>query len=64
MIPKSICKTIICKALNLCPSYIDIVTLRVEKQKDAEPIKGDLRLNMLVVPASISKTSIVLELTD
>ena len=42
----------------------DIVTLRVEKQKDAEPIEGDLRFNMLVVPASISETSVVLELTD
>ena len=27
-----------------------VVTLRVEKQKDAEPIEGDLRFNMLVVP--------------
>ena len=42
----------------------DIVTLRVEKQKDAEPIEGDLRFNMLVVPASISETSVVLERTD
>lgn len=42
----------------------DVVTLRVEKQKDAEPIEGDLRFNMLVVPASISETSVVLELTD
>jgi hypothetical protein len=42
----------------------DIVTLRVEKQKDAEPIEGDLRFNMLVVPASISETSVVLEKTD
>ena len=64
MIPKSISKTIICKALNLCPFYVDIVTLRVEKQKDAEPMEGDLRFNMLVVPASISETSVVLELTD
>ena len=64
MIPKSICKTIICKALNLCTSYVDIVTLRVEKQKDDEPIEGDLRFNMLVVPASISETSVVPELTD
>lgn len=42
----------------------DVVTLRVEKQKDAEPIEGDLRFNMLVVPASISETSVVLEKTD
>jgi hypothetical protein len=42
----------------------DTITLRVEKQKDAEPIEGDLRFNMLVVPASISETSVVLERTD
>jgi len=41
-----------------------VVTLRIEKQKDAEPIEGDLRFNMLVVPASISETSVVLEKTD
>jgi hypothetical protein len=42
----------------------DIVTLRVEKQKDAEPIEGDLRFNILIVPASISESSVVLKLTD
>ena len=42
----------------------DLISLKVEKQKDAEPIEGDLRFNMLVVPASISETSVVLEKTD
>ena len=41
----------------------DIVTLRTEKMKDAEPLE-DINLNMLVVPASISETSVVLERTD
>ena len=41
----------------------DIVTLRTEKMKDAEPM-DDINLKMLVVPASISETSVVLERTD
>ena len=41
----------------------DIVTLRTEKMKDAEPM-DDINLTMLVVPASISETSVVLERTD
>ena len=41
----------------------DIVTLRTEKMKDAEPL-DDINLRMLVVPASISETSVVLERTD
>jgi len=41
----------------------EIVTLRTEKMKDAEPM-DDINLQMLVVPASISETSVVLERTD
>jgi len=41
----------------------DIVTLRTEKMKDAEPL-DDINLSMLVVPASISETSVVLKRTD
>ena len=41
----------------------EIVTLRTEKMKDAEPM-DDINLRMLVVPASISETSVVLERTD
>ena len=41
----------------------EIVTLRTEKMKDAEPM-DDINLKMLVVPASISETSVVLERTD
>jgi hypothetical protein len=40
------------------------VVLKVEKQKDAEPIEDGLTFNMLTVPASISETSVVLERTD
>lgn len=41
----------------------DIVTLRVEKQKDAEPL-DDINLRMVTVSATISETSVVLERTD
>jgi hypothetical protein len=41
----------------------EIVTLATQKQKDAEPM-DDINLQMLVVPASISETSVVLERTD
>jgi len=41
----------------------DIVTLRVEKQKDAEPM-DEINLIMQTVPASISETSVVLERTE
>ena len=41
----------------------DIVTLRTEKQKDAEPL-DDINLSMVTVPASISETSVVLQRTD
>ena len=41
----------------------DIVTRRVEKQKDAEPL-DDINLRMVTVSATISETSVVLERTD
>ena len=42
----------------------DLVTLRVEKQKDAEPLSDGLNFKMLTVPAGISETSVVLQRTD
>ena len=42
----------------------DLVTLRVEKQKDAEPLSEGLNFKMLTVPAGISETSVVLQRTD
>ena len=42
----------------------DLVTLRVEKQKDAEPLSEGLNFIMLRVPAGISETSVVLQRTD
>lgn len=41
----------------------DIVVLRTEKMKDAEPM-DEINLIMQTVPASISETSVVLERTD
>ena len=41
----------------------DIVVLRTEKQKDAEPL-DDINLRMVTVAATISETSVVLERTD
>ena len=41
----------------------DIVVLRTEKMKDAEPM-DDINLRMLTVSATISETSVVLERTD
>ena len=41
----------------------DIVVLRTEKMKDAEPL-DDINLRMVTVAASISETSVVLERTD
>ena len=38
--------------------------LRVEKQKDAEPLSEGLNFKMLTVPAGISETSVVLQRTD
>ena len=42
----------------------DLVTLRVEKQKDAEPLSDGLNFKMLTVPAGISETSVVLQRID
>lgn len=41
----------------------DIVVLRTEKMKDAEPM-DDINLRMVTVSATISETSVVLERTD
>ena len=41
----------------------DIVVLRTEKMKDAEPL-DDINLRMVTVSATISETSVVLERTD
>ena len=41
----------------------DIVVLRTEKMKDAEPL-DDINLRMVTVAATISETSVVLERTD
>ena len=41
----------------------DIVVLRTEKMKDAEPL-DDVNLRMVTVAATISETSVVLERTD
>ena len=41
----------------------DIVVLRTEKMKDAEPM-DDINLRMVTVAATISETSVVLERTD
>ncbi|MGI9313387.1 MAG: AAA family ATPase, partial [Luminiphilus sp.] len=41
----------------------DVVTIAVQKQKDAEPI-DDISFNMVSVPVGISDTSVVLERTD
>ena len=42
----------------------DVVSMKVEKQKDAEPIEAGLNFKMLTVPASISETSVVLQRID
>ena len=54
-------------ASSSAPSFIHKVTTRsffwLMTSAD-EPIEGDLRFNMVAVPASISETSVELELTD
>ena len=42
----------------------DLATLRVEKQKDSEPLSEVLNFKMLTVPAGISETSVVLQRTN